>query len=65
MRRLSFVVCLFYVAAQCSFAQKLSPEVREFVTVDAPTVALTHVRVVDGTGAPAREDQTVVLPEER
>ncbi len=61
MRRLSFVVCLFYVAAQCSFAQKLSPEVREFVTVDAPTVALTHVRVVDGTGAPAREDQTVVL----
>jgi imidazolonepropionase-like amidohydrolase len=61
MRRLSFVVCLLCVAAQFAFAQKLSPEVREFVSVDAPTVALTHVRVIDGTGAPAREDQTVVL----
>jgi imidazolonepropionase-like amidohydrolase len=41
--------------------QTLSPQVREFVKVDAPVVALTHVRVIDGTGAPAREDQTVVL----
>lgn len=42
-------------------AQNLSPEVRAFVKVDAPLVALTHVRVIDGTGAPAREDQTVVI----
>ena len=39
----------------------LSAEVRQFVSVDAPVVALTHVRVIDGTGAPAREDQTVVI----
>ena len=32
-----------------------------FVSVDAPTVALTHVRVVDGTGAPAVSDQTLIL----
>jgi imidazolonepropionase-like amidohydrolase len=32
-----------------------------FVKVNAPVVALTHVRVIDGTGAAAREDQTVVL----
>jgi hypothetical protein len=32
-----------------------------FVVVDAPVVALTHVRLVDGTGAPARDDQTVVV----
>ncbi|HWC07234.1 MAG TPA: hypothetical protein VG799_08320 [Gemmatimonadota bacterium] len=25
------------------------------------TIALKHVRVIDGTGAPAREDQTVVI----
>jgi len=61
VRKLSFVVCLLCLAAQSSYAQKLSPEVREFVTVEAPTVALTHVRVIDGTGAPARDDQTVVL----
>jgi imidazolonepropionase-like amidohydrolase len=42
-------------------ADKLSPEVRQFVSVDAPVVALTHARVIDGTGAPAREDQTVVI----
>ena len=38
-----------------------SQEVRQFVSVDAPVVALTHVRVIDGTGAPARADQTVVI----
>jgi len=34
---------------------------RPFVKVDAPVIALTHVRVIDGTGAAAREDQTVVI----
>lgn len=28
---------------------------------DASIVALTHIRVIDGTGAPVREDQTLVL----
>jgi imidazolonepropionase-like amidohydrolase len=42
-------------------AQTLSPQVKAFVKVDAPVVALTHVRVIDGTGAAAREDQTVVI----
>jgi hypothetical protein len=32
-----------------------------FVSVTAPLIALTHVRVVDGTGASARPDQTVVI----
>jgi imidazolonepropionase-like amidohydrolase len=47
----------------CSLAagQNLSPDVRAFVKMDAPVVALTHVRVIDGTGAAAREDQTVVI----
>jgi imidazolonepropionase-like amidohydrolase len=42
-------------------AQVLSPEVKSFMSVDSPVVALTHVRVIDGTGGPVREDQTVVL----
>jgi imidazolonepropionase-like amidohydrolase len=42
-------------------AQTLSPEVKAFVKSDAPVIALTHVRVIDGTGAAARENQTVVL----
>jgi imidazolonepropionase-like amidohydrolase len=42
-------------------AQTLSPQVRDFVKVDAPLVALTHVRVIDGTGAAARQDQTLMI----
>jgi imidazolonepropionase-like amidohydrolase len=44
-----------------SWAASFSPEVQPFVTVDAPVLALTHVRVIDGTGAPAREDQTLII----
>jgi enamidase len=43
----------------------LSPAVRQFVRVDTPIVALTHVRVIDGTGAPPRADQTVVIRDGR
>lgn len=39
----------------------LAPDVRRFVSVDRPVVALRHVRVIDGTGAPPREDQTLVI----
>ena len=42
-------------------AQVPSPLVKQCIKVDAPVVALTHVRVIDGTGAAAREDQTILL----
>ena len=42
-------------------AQSLSPEVKKFVLHDDPVIALTHVRVIDGTGAAAQEDRTLVL----
>ncbi len=57
-----------FVAAACclavssvAWAQKPSAQVQPFVKVDTPLVALTHVRVIDGTGGPARDDQTLVL----
>jgi len=40
---------------------ELSKEVKQYVKVDAPKVVLTHVRVIDGTGAPAVEDQNILL----
>jgi enamidase len=46
------------VAAQ---APTLSPQTRAFVTVDAPVVALTNARIIDGTGAPARDGQVIVI----
>ncbi len=40
---------------------QLSRNVLRYVVVDTPVVALTHVRVIDGTGAAARDDQTLVI----
>ena len=61
MRKRAFLFSCYLVLANVASGQTLSPQVREFVKVDAPVVALTHVRVIDGTGAAAREDQTVVI----
>ena len=52
MRRIFAVVLLAWSCG--ASAQNLSPEVRDFVKVDAPVVALTHLRVIDGTGAAGR-----------
>jgi imidazolonepropionase-like amidohydrolase len=35
--------------------------VRGFIKVDASVVALANARLIDGTGAPARENQTLVI----
>ena len=40
---------------------ELSKTVQQFVRVQSPKVVLSHVRVIDGTGAPAVEDQNVVI----
>ena len=42
-------------------AQTISSEVKPFVNVDAPVVELAHLRVIDGTGAAAREDQAILV----
>jgi imidazolonepropionase-like amidohydrolase len=39
----------------------LANGVRQYVAVDTAVVALTHARVIDGTGAAARADQTVIV----
>ena len=59
MRRAMILVLLG--CCSIAVAQSLSPEVRKFVKTDAAVVALTHVRVIDGTGAVAREDQTIIV----
>lgn len=53
----------FLAAAAPVLAQRqvLSPNVHQYVVVDTSTVALTHVRIIDGTGAPARENQTLIV----
>ncbi len=39
----------------------LSAAVKQYVTVDTAVVALTHVRIIDGTGAAPKEDQTLII----
>src|SRR5882724_10795136 len=40
---------------------RMLPGVQPFVAVDSPVVALTHVRVIDGTGGAVQEDQTIII----
>lgn len=50
-----------YVASPAQEKSEFSPVTKGFVSVDSPIVALQHVRVIDGTGAAALADQTVVI----
>lgn len=43
----------------------LGEGVRPYVRASAPVIALTNVRVIDGTGAPARPGQTLVIRDGR
>ena len=64
MRRFRLLVLAVSCAVGFARAQEpnaLSPEARAFVKEDAPVLALTHVRVIDGTGAATRADQTLVI----
>ncbi len=49
------VMLCFVVGA---FAQGAT---NEFIRVNSPVTALTHVRVIDGTGTAAQDDQTIVI----
>jgi imidazolonepropionase-like amidohydrolase len=60
--RLSFsVLPLALCALAVAHAQQPSPTVDNYLKVKSAHVALRHVRVIDGTGAPARENQTIQI----
>jgi imidazolonepropionase-like amidohydrolase len=57
------MIAAFALYANVAGAQRptLSQNVRQYVRVDTSVVALTNVRVIDGTGSPARANQTIVI----
>src|SRR5438045_2892570 len=56
-------LCALVLVAAPVAAQRptLSAAVRQYVAVDSPVVVISHVRVIDGTGAAPKENQTVVV----
>ena len=60
-------ICAPLLCASLSAARSqrpvLAPAVRPYVRVDTAVVAITHVRVIDGTGAAPRTNQTVIIRE--
>lgn len=60
MRRL--LTALTVVSCATCFAQPQgSQATKDFVRVQSAVIALEHVRVIDGTGAAAQADQTIVI----
>jgi imidazolonepropionase-like amidohydrolase len=57
IRLLLFVVILPWQ----TYSQQLSSAVKQFVSVNADTIALVHATVIDGTGAPAKNDQAILV----
>ena len=63
MRRITLQALALFLFLLPAAAQtpELSKTVKPFVRVDAAKVVLTHVRVVDGTGAPAVDDENIAI----
>ena len=62
--RLLVLLVLLVLSAVALNAQPpvtLSPLTQKYVRVNSPRVVLAHVRVIDGTGKPAVDDQNVVI----
>ena len=60
MTRRCFAFALVSLSA-VALAQTPAPDVAPFIAIQESAYVIDHVRVVDGTGAPAREDQAVVV----
>ena len=62
--RLLVLLVLLVLSAVALNAQPpvtLSPLTQKYIRVNSPRVVLAHVRVIDGTGKPAVDDQNVVI----
>ncbi len=60
-RYLSLVISFLLFTGSQTNAQQFSSSVQQFITVKEDTFALTHANLVDGTGSPAKADQTIIV----
>jgi hypothetical protein len=61
MLRSTLLMCCLAVSGPLPAAAQVSRDLAPFVSVDAPTIVLNHVRVIDGTGSAPKDDQAVVI----
>jgi imidazolonepropionase-like amidohydrolase len=61
MRQILSVLAVLCSTALCFAQPQAAPTTKDFIRVQSPVIALEHVRVIDGTGAPAQADQTIVI----
>ncbi|HKV95010.1 MAG TPA: amidohydrolase family protein [Candidatus Angelobacter sp.] len=60
MRRL-LITFIVFCCSICFAQPQAQTPTKDFIRVQSPVIALEHVRVIDGTGAPAQADQTIVI----
>ena len=66
-RKIFFSICLslcLIVLFGRAYSQQLSSAVKYFVSVSADTVALILSTIIDGTGAPTKNDQAILSSKE-
>lgn len=59
----SYAVCILISCFMGvnSWAQPFAGSVKNFIKVQSPTIALTHAKIIDGTGGPVKEQQTIII----
>src|SRR5947209_1894416 len=59
--KLANTLLLLLAAVVSCLAQAPQSDRQQLIRVEAPVVALTHVRIIDGTGAAPTEDGTIII----
>ena len=59
--RIWLLMAICFCVHAGSYAQQFTADVRRFIKTDAPVIALTDAKVIDGTGRPATLHQTIVI----
>jgi enamidase len=67
LRVLTLTTCLLAAQAAAAAADLLpapgtpDPTLRPYIRIADPQIALTHARIVDGTGGPVQQDRTLLI----
>src|ERR1700722_15529463 len=61
MHRILIALAVFSSVNLCFAQPQPALTTKDFIRAQSPMIALEHVRVIDGTGAAAKTDQTIVI----